>query len=452
MPTTIEQREKNETRARILRAFVKEVSIVDRAANEEELLAVKNAAGGAMNPEATTTPATDVEVEKAMDLHKKLLQEEGALARILLERVIGGEAEERDRDALYDVIFKLNRNGWIVSTAMAGEVAKAEDYPVAAILTENATKAGSPIVERLKKASELAGDNEELKGVLFELETLFAKEADTEKAAELNTPGNSHARSLVEGGKVDRESSWAFSGDDGNKILGDPPDWSNYAKWFLGVNRQENEETKARFRYPFGKDGKVFRSAVIAIKQRAAAEGDVAVAEAAGRLLEMIDKDKEKDEGAKKGDEEGKDKDAEKKSDDAKKDDEKDKDAEKKSDDDAEDKDAEKKSDEGDDKDTEKARKSKVDAMIEKLEGQRSTINDAIKLLKGEDEGDGGTETDAMKQMNEKIAAQGKTISEMQKTIEGISKVRGASKGADEPDVKEEERSKEADGLWKGVL
>jgi hypothetical protein len=107
---------------------------------------------------------------------------------------------------------------------------------------------------------------------------------------ELNEAGRAYARSLIAGGKIDRTSDWAFSAADGDALLGaGGNDWTTYGKAHLGVDNAAQPKTKARFDYPFAKGGKIYRSAVIAIKQRGAQQGDKAVEAAAGDLLEKID-------------------------------------------------------------------------------------------------------------------------------------------------------------------
>lgn len=106
----------------------------------------------------------------------------------------------------------------------------------------------------------------------------------------INSVGKANATSHVNSGNVDKGDSWSFSAADGNALLGaNGDDWSNYAKWFLGVDMSATEKTKARYHYPFGKNGKVYRSGVIAAKQRAAQQGDTAVEDAASALLSKID-------------------------------------------------------------------------------------------------------------------------------------------------------------------
>ncbi|HDH09825.1 MAG TPA: peptidase [Chloroflexi bacterium] len=110
-------------------------------------------------------------------------------------------------------------------------------------------------------------------------------------AVKLNRKGYSHARRLIEAGKVDKDSSWSFDAEDGNKILGDPPDWDEYGRWFLAVETEAPEDTKEHWKFPFGKNGKVYRRGVIAAKQRAAQQGYTEIANAADRLLQLIDKE-----------------------------------------------------------------------------------------------------------------------------------------------------------------
>jgi ATP-dependent protease ClpP protease subunit len=115
----------------------------------------------------------------------------------------------------------------------------------------------------------------------------------------LNTAAESHAGSPISAGKVDKDSSWDFTAEDGNKLLGENgDDWVSYAKWHLGEDEGETDRTKARYKYPFGKDGKVYRAALIAIKQRAAQQDATSIADAADRLLNRIDS--EQKEGDKK--------------------------------------------------------------------------------------------------------------------------------------------------------
>jgi phage I-like protein len=105
----------------------------------------------------------------------------------------------------------------------------------------------------------------------------------------LNKTALAHARSLITQGKVHKESVWSFDAADGNRILGDPPDWKEYARWFLLKEPDADPETKDAYKYPYGKNGKVYRQALIAIRSRAAQQHETAVFDAAGELIEAID-------------------------------------------------------------------------------------------------------------------------------------------------------------------
>lgn len=106
----------------------------------------------------------------------------------------------------------------------------------------------------------------------------------------LNSAGSHHCGSLIGAGDVDKSSAWSFSAEDGDKLLGaNGDDWTVYAQWFLGEDTSATAGTKDRYKYPFGKGGKVFRSALIAIRSRASQQGDTAIFDAAGHFVDQID-------------------------------------------------------------------------------------------------------------------------------------------------------------------
>tara|TARA_R110002033_G_scaffold3097_8_gene18825 strand:+ start:844 stop:1611 length:768 start_codon:yes stop_codon:yes gene_type:complete len=138
--------------------------------------------------------------------------------------------------------------------------------------------------EKEEEEKELEEDIEEEKEIE---EEMYAK-------SKLNSKGYDNATSLVESDDVNKDSDWSFSSEDGNALLGeDGGDWENYAKWFLLENEDASEETKDRYKFPFGKGGKIYRSALSAIRQRASQFGYDDVFEAAGKLIEMIDKEED---------------------------------------------------------------------------------------------------------------------------------------------------------------
>jgi HK97 family phage prohead protease len=107
---------------------------------------------------------------------------------------------------------------------------------------------------------------------------------------DLNATGESFARSLIASGAVDKTSDWSFTADDGNALLGrDGADWASYGKAHLGLDQSATDKTKARWKYPFAKGGKLYRSALTAIAQRAGQQNDSAIGNAASALLKQID-------------------------------------------------------------------------------------------------------------------------------------------------------------------
>ena len=108
--------------------------------------------------------------------------------------------------------------------------------------------------------------------------------------ATLNSSGAAHARALISSGHVDASSDWSFSAEDGNALLGpNSDDWANYGKWFMGVDASADPNTKDHYKYPFGKNGKVYRSAMAAIRQRASQQNDDSIFAAAGSMMDMMD-------------------------------------------------------------------------------------------------------------------------------------------------------------------
>jgi hypothetical protein len=110
--------------------------------------------------------------------------------------------------------------------------------------------------------------------------------------ATINRAGVAYARSLISAGSVNKSGSWSFSADDGNALLGSDDDWANYGKHFLGVDTSATKNTKAYWKYPFAKGGKLYRAGLVAIRDRAGQQKDTDVFDAAGTLLDAVDKGK----------------------------------------------------------------------------------------------------------------------------------------------------------------
>ncbi len=110
-------------------------------------------------------------------------------------------------------------------------------------------------------------------------------------AIQVNTIGVAHARRLIRRGNIESSASWSFSAKDGNRLLGPNGDnWGEYARWFLAIDTSAAPKTKARYKFPFGKNGKVYRRGIIAAKSRAAQQGYPTIENVASQLLEEIDR------------------------------------------------------------------------------------------------------------------------------------------------------------------
>ena len=104
-----------------------------------------------------------------------------------------------------------------------------------------------------------------------------------------NSAAMTYLKGLIAAGDV-VESAWAFSGADGNALLGkNGDDWTSFAKVHLAEDTSAAEDTKARWKYPVAKGGSVYRAGVIAAKSRAAQQGEDTIAAAADELLQLID-------------------------------------------------------------------------------------------------------------------------------------------------------------------
>lgn len=109
----------------------------------------------------------------------------------------------------------------------------------------------------------------------------------------VNQQAVTHARELIDAGKVDVETEWsdaAPSADDGNAEI-EKHGWDGYAAWHLALDQDANEETKGRYRFPYGDFRKVNRAALIHGKQRASQNGHDRIEKAFDELLRRVDGD-----------------------------------------------------------------------------------------------------------------------------------------------------------------
>jgi hypothetical protein len=115
-------------------------------------------------------------------------------------------------------------------------------------------------------------------------------------AVKLNQRGYDHARGLVEEGKavLDERDDWSEhrpSTARENEFI-EAQGWSEYSRWHLGIDDEQNEDTKARYKFPYGDFERVHRCAVLSAGVRAAQRDytdiQLAVADLHGMLDELM--------------------------------------------------------------------------------------------------------------------------------------------------------------------
>jgi hypothetical protein len=112
---------------------------------------------------------------------------------------------------------------------------------------------------------------------------------------ELNRPAYEQARALVGDGQVvrddrDRWSEAQPTADEENAFI-EKEGWTAYAHWHLGIDHDEDPETKQAYSFPYGDFRRVHRSGVIAAESRAGQYDHDEVEDALKRLRELIDAD-----------------------------------------------------------------------------------------------------------------------------------------------------------------
>ena len=119
---------------------------------------------------------------------------------------------------------------------------------------------------------------------------------------ELNRSGFSFGKKLVSEGRLVRDEKDVWSEDqpsaeEENKFIG-AHGLKAFAKWHLGIDTQHPEDTKGRYKFPFGDFIRVHRCAVLSAESRAGQYKHNDIELAAAHLHEMIDGKKHKARGA----------------------------------------------------------------------------------------------------------------------------------------------------------
>jgi hypothetical protein len=109
----------------------------------------------------------------------------------------------------------------------------------------------------------------------------------------LNKRAFEHAKQLVEKGSYvfDEKDMWSEhqpSAQEENEYI-EKHGFEEYGKWYLGVDTDENEDTKGRYKFPYSDFAKVHRCGVLAAESRAGQYKHNDIEQAAAHLHGMID-------------------------------------------------------------------------------------------------------------------------------------------------------------------
>jgi hypothetical protein len=109
----------------------------------------------------------------------------------------------------------------------------------------------------------------------------------------LNRKAFDHAKELVAEGKVvlDERDDWSEhqpSAAQENDFLAQHG-WGEFAKWYLGIDDDAGEETKERFKFPYGDFENVHRCGVLSAESRAGQYKHLDIENAAAHLHGMLD-------------------------------------------------------------------------------------------------------------------------------------------------------------------
>ena len=109
----------------------------------------------------------------------------------------------------------------------------------------------------------------------------------------LNAAAVSHANGLIRRGSVvhDERDDWsehAPSAAEENDYI-KKHGITEYAKWFLGEDTEQDTENKSRYLFPYGDFKKVHRCAVISLESRAAQNDHDDITKSTKNLLGLID-------------------------------------------------------------------------------------------------------------------------------------------------------------------
>jgi hypothetical protein len=117
-------------------------------------------------------------------------------------------------------------------------------------------------------------------------------------AVKLNRKGFEHATELIGKGRVvwDERDDWSEhqpSTREENEFIA-AHGFAEYGKWHLGIDDEADEETKRRYKFPYGDFEDVHRCAVLTAESRAGQYKHLDIERAAAHLHGMIEDRKRK--------------------------------------------------------------------------------------------------------------------------------------------------------------
>jgi hypothetical protein len=125
---------------------------------------------------------------------------------------------------------------------------------------------------------------------------IIGDERQNSDPIKVNLAALEHAKNLIQQGHVvvDKRNAWSEqqpSAAEENEFIRQHR-FEEYAKWHLGIDERHAEDTKARYKFPYGDFKNVHRSALLAAKGRARQHSYSDIENAAVQLLEMIHSEK----------------------------------------------------------------------------------------------------------------------------------------------------------------
>jgi len=125
----------------------------------------------------------------------------------------------------------------------------------------------------------------------------MAKKRWTAMAVKLSKRAYEHAKKLVGDGRVvlDERDAWSEhqpSAQQENEFIRDHG-FDEYGKWHLGIDDEEPEQTKGRYKFPYGDFERVHRCGVLAAESRAGQYKYHDIENAAAHLHGMIERMKQ---------------------------------------------------------------------------------------------------------------------------------------------------------------